>query len=170
MAVPPSPIEQMAAGAGDIPISLGSLRHRWRSALTWVVIGSCAIFSARYLQMRANYDLCEVEDPHAFTGPGGDAIEMDTRFCSLLAGDPGTIVVRFRPAGGARSRIVFAYNPTAGGPQAPNPPWYPNVIWSAPNRVLISTSQLSQIQRQRFEVGDVGFTYQIGKVDYPNVP
>jgi hypothetical protein len=120
-----------------------------------------------YLQLRADYDLCEVAEPQVITGPRGDKIEMDSRFCSALAGDPGTIVVHFRPAGSDSRRIIFAYNPTTPSPGLPNPPWYPKIAWTAPNRVLISTSRISHIQRQGDGEGDTRFIYQIGKVDYP---
>jgi hypothetical protein len=101
------------------------------------------------------------------TGPRGDKIEMDTRFCGVLADDPGTIVVRFRPAGSDSGSIVFAYNPTTPSPGLPDPPWYPKIAWTAPNRVLISISQISQIQRQDDGEGDTRFIYQMGKVEYP---
>ncbi len=117
--------------------------------------------------MRSNYDLCETEMPSVLTGPHGDRIEMDTRFCGWLAGDPGTIVVHYRPTEHDRDSIIFAYNPTWVMPATPDPPWYPEVTWIAPNRVQISISQISQIQRQGFEARGTRFDYQIGKVDYP---
>ena len=127
----------------------------------------CGASVARYLQLRADYDLCEIEDPHAVTGPNGDRIETDVRFCDRLAGDPGTIVVHFRPAGSDRRTIIFAYNPTTSAPGSPDPPWYPTIAWTARDRVLISIRRISQIQRQEFGDGEVRFAYAIGKVDYP---
>src|SRR3954454_18375489 len=92
---------QEASSGNHMGFSNNSSR-RWRTALTLLavaalagVIGLCA----NYEQMRASYDLCEVAEPHTLSGPAGQKIEMDTRFCGLLAGDPGTIVVRFRSAG-----------------------------------------------------------------------
>lgn len=143
-------------------------RRRWQIAFTLCAVAAFAVLIDRYLEMRANYDLCEVAEPHPLSGPTGETIEVDTRFCSPLTGDPGTIVVRFRPAGSSRATIVFAYNPADAGPQEPNPPWYPQIVWSGRNRVLISISRLSQVQRQRFKAGDVYFAYRIGKIDYPN--
>jgi hypothetical protein len=142
-------------------------RRWWHAALILVVISSSGAAIARYLQMRADYDFCEIEDPHAITGPGGDRIEADVRFCGFYAGDPGTIVVHYRPAGSDRSDIIFAYNPATGEPGSPEPPWYPTIAWTAPDRVLISISRISQIQRQGFSDGKVRFAYAIGKVDYP---
>ena len=154
-------------GAGDIPTFWNTLRRRWRSALVLAAIGSCVSLVFHYLQMRSDYELCEIAEAHTLSGPGGATIEMDTRFCSPLAGDPGTIVVRYRPAGSYNRDIIFAYNPTDPAPGTSNPPWYPKVVWSGPNQVLISISQISQLQRQRFNDGDAHFAYQIGKVDYP---
>jgi hypothetical protein len=144
-----------------------SVRRRWRAVFVAIVLGSIGALVALYLQMRDNYDLCETEMPQVVSGPHGDRIEMDTRFCGLLAGDPGTIVVHYRPAGHDRRSIIFAYNPTSPMPATPEPPWYPEVTWTAPDRVQISISQISQIQRQGFDAGGARFSYQIGKVDYP---
>ena len=148
--------------------------RRWGTALVIFVAAAFALLIGRYLQMRANYDLCEVAESNTLSGPGGQTIEMDTRFCDPLAGDPGTIVVRFRPAGSAQGKIVFAYNPADNsadaGPRVSGPPWYPQIAWRGSNRVLISISRISQIQRQRFEVDEVHFIYKVGKVDYPEAP
>jgi hypothetical protein len=132
-----------------------------------VVLGSVGALVALYPQMRDNYDLCETEWPQVLSGPHGDRIEMDTRFCSWLAGDPGTIVVHYRPTEHDRRSIIFAYIPTSPMPASPDPPFYPEVTWTTPDRVQISIRQISQIQRQGFGEGEVRFNYQIGKVDYP---
>lgn len=121
----------------------------------------------RYLQMRANYELCEVVEPHGVPGPNGDRIEMDTRFCSFLTGDPGTIVVRLKPAGTDNGSIIFAYNPATPSPDSGDVPSYPNVSWTAPDQVVISISRISQIQRQRDTEGVTHIAYHIGTVDYP---
>jgi hypothetical protein len=146
------------------------LRHPWRAALTLIALVLCAVLFGRYLQLRANYGLCDIVEPQVINGPRGDAIEMDTRFCDPLAGDPGTIVVRHRPADERNGRIVFAYNPAAGEVDAngeTEQSWYPAITWTEHGEVRISTSRISQIQRQRFSDGDVRIAYQIGKVDYP---
>jgi len=147
---------------------VNGIRRRWRSALALCAVAVLALLAGGYLKMRSNYDLCEAAEPRVLTGPAGQTIEMDTRFCSALAGDPGTIVVRFRRGHSSGATIVFAYNPTSPEPQAPTPPWYPQIAWNGPNRVLISIKRLSQVQRQRFAAGGVHFAYDIGKVDYPD--
>lgn len=131
-----------------------------------VVVAPVALLIDHYLQLRDNYDLCEVAEPQVIAGPRGDKIEMDTRFCGL-AGDPGTIVLHFRPAGSDSASIIFAYSPAQPSPRLTDPPWYPEIVWTAPNRVLISISQISQLQRQHDNAGDTRFVYQIGKIDYP---
>jgi hypothetical protein len=136
-------------------------------ALFVTVLVAIGGLTASYLHMRENYDLCESLEPHVLQGPTGDHVLMDTKFCSGLAGDPGTIVVRFQRAGSQHSKIIFAYNPTSPEPKSPNPPWYPSVSWTGSHQILISISQISQVQRQRSGDGDMNFTYRIGKVDYP---
>ena len=154
---------------GEEPMAfVNGIRRQWRAALALCAVAVLALLIGRYLKMRSNYDLCEAEQPRALTGPAGQMIEMDTRFCSPLAGDPGTIVVRFRRGRSSSATIVFAYNPASPGPQASTPPWYPQIAWNGSDRVLISISRLSQVQRQRFEASGVHFAYRIGKVDYPS--
>jgi hypothetical protein len=143
------------------------VRRRWRPVFVVIVLGSVGALAILYVQLRDNYDLCETEDPHVFTGPHGDRVEMDSRFCGWLAGDPGTIVVHYRPAEHGHRSIIFAFNPTWVMPATPDPPWYPEVTWVAPDRVVISITQISQIQRQAFVAGGTHFDYHIGKVDYP---
>ncbi len=151
-----------------------TLRNRWDAVRRWWPVGVAVIIAAsaggmivRYVQMRANYDLCEIADPQIVQGPSGDRVLMDTRFCSQLTGDPGTIVVRFQRAGSDHRGIILAYNPTSPQPDSPNPPWYPDVSWFGSHRILMSIGQISQLQRQRDGDGDVHFVYRIGKVDYP---
>lgn len=144
-----------------------SLRDRRGLAIKLFAALTLATLIAWYLWARANYALCEVAEPRMILGPSGQSIKMDTRFCSPLTGDPGTIVVRLRPYGSTRGTIIFAYNPTGLEPDAHNSPWYPEIVWNGPNSVLISISRISQIQRQRHELGAVHFIYRIGKVDYP---
>lgn len=149
-------------------IGWDGIRRRWRTALFLTVLVLVGGVVTRYLQMRDNYDLCESAEPHTLQGLTGDQISMDTRFCGGLAGDPGTIVVRYQQSGSRRSNIILAYNPTSPEPKSPNPPWYPDIQWVGPHQILISISQISQIQRQRHTDGDAHFAYHIGKVDYPN--
>ena len=143
------------------------LRRWWRAVFVVIALTSIGALIAVYLQMRDNYELCQTNEPQVFLGPNGDKVEMDTRYCSLMTGDPGTVVVHYRPTEHARRSIIFAYTPTWVMPTTPNPPWYPEVTWITPNQVLISISQISSIQRRGFESGGTRFDYQIGKVDYP---
>ncbi len=144
-----------------------SVRRRWRAMFVAIILGSIGALVAVYLHMRDNYELCETMEPQVFTGPSGDKIELDTRYCSWMTGDPGTVVVHYRPTEHGNRRIIFAYTPTDVMPATPDPPLYPAVTWITPDRVQIAISQISQIQRQGFEADGTRFNYQIGKVDYP---
>ena len=132
-----------------------------------VGVGLSAALVAQYLKLRANYDLCEVAEPRVLVGPRGDRIEMDTRFCRGLGGDPETIVVRYQPTPHSSRSLIFAYDLVVPEPGSPDPPWYPEVAWTGPYRIQISISRISQVQRQRTELAPMHFAYRIGQVDYP---
>lgn len=137
-----------------------------RRAIALLAFCLIGLLAYCWLLWRDDYALCERIEPKTLTGPTGDVIDIDTRLCSALTGDPGTVVVRFRRGADASGRIIFAYNPAAGSPSEAPPPWYPEVTWRGPNRIEIAIDRIAHIQRQNAQDGDVRFTYRIGSVDY----
>lgn len=130
----------------------------WVSVAVGALLGLAAV---TYLEARSNYALCDLAASQKRNGPAGDTITIETRLCGGLAGDPGTVVVRFRSA------VVFAYNPASGQSGSASLPWDPDVSWVSRDQILISISHVSQVQRQRDKVGTVQFSYRIGESDYP---
>lgn len=139
----------------------------WGYMFAAFLVAFGAAWVVRSLQMRANYELCDSVAAHALKGPRGDRIEMDTRFCNPLAGDPGTIVIHYRSSPDSDRSVIFAYNPASAGPGSREAPWYPEIIWTEPARVLISIRRISQVQHQTDSLDGMRFSYVIGSVEHP---
>jgi hypothetical protein len=145
-----------------------SLHRRWRVFVKLLMIAALVSLIGVYLEMRANYKLCDLADSRSLPGPNGQTIELETRFCGVLAGDPGTVVVRLKNPSDDRDALLLAYTPSILMAAEADTPWYPQVVWIGANKVSISTGRISHLQKKRLTVGNVRVAYQIGRVDYPN--